>query len=84
MRLMTKVLGAAIIGTSALALSSAAALADLACNGDVCWHVHKHYVYPPTAHVVIHPDTWHHGPKVVIHDHEGRGYWRGHNWVEFH
>ena len=83
MRPVKKVLAAAIIGAAALALNSAAALADLACSGDVCWHVHEHYVYPPTAHVVIHPDTWHR-PKIVIRDHEGRGYWHGDHWIELH
>ncbi len=84
MRPATKILAAAIVGTGALAFSSAGALADYACNGNVCWHVHHRYHYPRGAHVVIHADTWHHGPKIVIREHEGRGYWRGHHWVEFH
>jgi len=84
MKPVTKVLAAAIVGTGVLALSSPAALADFACSGDVCWHVHERYHYPPKARVIIHPDNWRHGPKVVIREHEGRGYWHRHHWVEFH
>lgn len=84
MKTATKVLFAVAVGAGALAFSSAGALADVACRGNVCWHVHERYHYPPKAHVVNHPDNWHHGPKVIIREHEGRGYWHGHRWVEFH
>jgi len=84
MKALSKALLATVLGTGALALSSVGASAAIACAGDTCWHVQNTYHYPPAAHVVIHPNGWHWGPKVVIRDHEGRGYWRGDRWVEFH
>lgn len=72
------------VGVSAIALSSNGASAAIACSGDTCWHVHSTYHYPDSARVVVHPEGWHWGPKVVIRDHEGRGYWRDDHWVEFH
>lgn len=74
---------ATILGLVALSLSTAGASAAIACAADTCWHVHNTYHYPRAAHVVIHPNGWHWGPKVVIRDHEGRGYWRGDHWVEW-
>jgi len=83
MTALKKSLLAAALGAGALAFSSGGALAAIACTGDVCWHVHEHYHYPATAHVVVHADTWHHGPKVVIREHEGRGYWHGDTWTQW-
>jgi hypothetical protein len=81
MRIVTRYLLCAVTGASILASSSAGASAAIACANDVCWHIHKTYHYPPAAHVVVHPDGWHWGPKVIIRDHAGRGYWRGDHWV---
>ena len=83
MKLALKTLLAAAVATGAVALIPAAASAAIACTGDVCWHTHETYHYPHSARVVIHPDHWHHGPKVVIREHEGRGYWHGGSWVEW-
>ncbi len=85
MRAMNKhLLGVAIAG-SVLALSAAGASAAIACSGDVCWHTHTVYHYPPDARVVIHKDNWHWGPRehFTFREHEGRGYWRGDSWTEF-
>jgi hypothetical protein len=79
-----KYLCTAAIGAGILAFSTAGASAAIACSGNVCWHVHRHYHYPPDAAVVIHPDHWHWGPKVVIHEHNGAGYWHDGHWVVIH
>ena len=84
MKTACKIVLSVVLGTGALAITSIDASAAIACNGDVCWRVHKVYHYPPSAHVTIHPEGWHWGPNVVIRDHEGRGYWRGDHWVEWH
>jgi hypothetical protein len=78
---MRKFLIAVAAGTGALALSSVGASAAIACSGDVCWHTHEHYRYPPDAKVVIHEDNWRAGPHITFHEHEGRGYWRGSAWT---
>lgn len=78
---LSKVLAGAIVGTGVLAFSAVSASAAIVCNGNVCWHTHSTYEYPPTAHVIIHPDGWHAGPTIVFHEHEGRGYWNGDRWT---
>ena len=83
MKALSKTVLAAATGAGVLALTSAGASAAIACSGDVCWHVHHGYHYPPSAAVIIHPDHWHHGPKVVIREHEGRGYWHDGHWVRW-
>lgn len=75
-------LGAAA-GALVLGFSVVGASAELACSDNVCWHVHEHYDYPSAARVVVHPDDWHHGDKVQIREHEGRGYWHGDRWTEW-
>jgi hypothetical protein len=80
---MKKLVIGAAIGTCVLAASVVSASADLACSGNVCWHVHERYEYPARAHIVIHPDDWRHSKRVVIREHEGRGYWRGRHWEEW-
>ena len=79
----TKTLLATAIGTAALAVSAATASADIACSGNVCWHVQERYTYPRESKVIIHRDTWRPGPRVTIREHEGRGFWRGGSWVDF-
>jgi hypothetical protein len=78
--LRRSLIGAAL-GAGVLAASAASASAAIVCSGTVCWHTHERYDYPPTAHVIIHGDDWRAGPGIVFHEHEGRGYWRGGNWV---
>ena len=73
----------AAVGAAAVALSGANALADIACTGDVCWHVHEKYTYPPDAHVTIHEESWKAGPSVKFREHTGRGYWAGETWKEW-
>ncbi len=75
-----------LLGAIPLSFAANTASAAIACNADGdCWHTHEEYVYPPTAHIIIHPDTWHWGPSehYVWREHEGRGYWRGHDWETF-
>ncbi len=76
-----KTLLGAAMGAGVLAFSAASASAAIVCNGNVCWHVHQRYSYPPTAHVIVHPDTWHAGPTITFHEHTGRGYWNGDRWT---
>jgi hypothetical protein len=85
MRSTTKLLAGAALGASMLALSTLSASAAIVCTGNVCWHVHETYTYPPAANIVIHEDAWRWGPedKYAFREHEGRGYWSGTNWVEF-
>jgi len=78
---MRKILIGAALGTSALALSAMTASAAVVCNGNVCWHIHETYTYPPSAHIIVHPDGWNAGPGITFREHEGRGYWNGDRWV---
>jgi hypothetical protein len=56
-----------VMGASALAFSATnASAADIACTGDVCWHTHRAYEYPPEAHVIIHPNHWALGELAII------------------
>jgi hypothetical protein len=51
-----------------LALSTSSASAAIACRGDVCWHIHEAYAYPPSPTIIIHPDYW--TPpttRIIIH-----------------
>ncbi|MDE1932776.1 hypothetical protein [Bradyrhizobium sp.] len=81
MTLIGKSLLGAAAGAGLLAMSSVGASAAIACSGDVCWHAHEHFDYPPGARVVVHEDDWRPGPRVIFREHEGRGYWRGDRWV---
>jgi hypothetical protein len=83
MRLATKLLAAAAIGSVAVSFSALNAAAAIACVGPVCWHSHEAYEYPATAGVVVHPDDWRWGPHEHYswREHEGRGYWRGGRWT---
>ncbi len=81
-RAMKCLLGTAF-GTAALAITAATASADVACSGNVCWHVKERHTYPREGRVVIHRDTWKPGPRIEFREHEGRGYWRDGNWVDF-
>ena len=75
-------LGAAL-GAGVLAVSMASASAAIVCTGNVCWHTHERYQYPPTARVIIHEDDWRPGPGITFREHEGRGYWAGDRWTEW-
>ena len=83
MRTMTKALMGAALGAGVLAFSAVNASAAIVCSGDVCWHVHETYEYPPTAHIVVHEDAWKAGPSIQFREHEGRGYWSGDRWTEW-
>ena len=83
MRSTKTILAALGLGASVLAFSAVNASAAVVCNGDVCWHAHETYSYPPQAHIIIHDDDWRPGPAVVFHEHEGRGYWSGDRWTEW-
>jgi hypothetical protein len=81
--LLRKALLGAAMGAAALGLSVASASAAIVCNGNVCWHTHERYQYPPSAHVIIHEDDWRAGPTITFREHEGRGYWSGERWTDF-
>ena len=85
MTLLNKSLLAAMTGAGLLALTTMSASAAVVCRGDVCWHSHEAYDFPPSAHVIVHGDDWHWGPRehFRFREHEGRGYWRGGTWVEW-
>jgi hypothetical protein len=75
----------AIIGAWGFALSSAPASAAVVCSGEVCWHTHESYDYPPNARVIVHPDDWRwkSDEHFSWKEHEGRGYWHGGDWDTF-
>lgn len=75
----------ALLGAGVLAFSGASASAAIVCSGNVCWHAHELYEYPPEAHVIIRPDNWRWGPheRYIWREREGRGYWRGDTWMEW-
>ncbi len=85
MSVFTKTVLGAIVAAGALAGSGNDASAGIACNGNICWHIHEAYLYPPGSHVIVHPDDWSAGPdeRYVFREHEGQGYWRGDDWVEY-
>ena len=80
---LPKILVGTILGASLLGLSTLGASAGVACSGNVCWHTHERYEYPPSAGVTIHEDTWKPGPSITFREHEGRGYWKGDRWTEW-
>lgn len=85
MTLPSKTLITTLMGASILAVSAVTASAAIVCRGSTCWHTHESYEYPPTAHVIIHPDDWKWGPRerFAWREHEGRGYWSGRRWTEW-
>jgi hypothetical protein len=83
MSLATRVLLGAAAGAAILASSAITASAAIVCSGNVCWHVHERYDYPPSAGVVIHEDDWRPGPSITFREHEGRGFWRDDRWEDW-
>ena len=83
MSLLKASLVCTVLGAGMLALSGVNASAAIACTGNVCWHVHEHYDYPPSARVITHDDDWRAGPGITFHEHEGRGYWNGDRWSDW-
>jgi hypothetical protein len=81
---LRKTILCAAMGAGLLAVSAATASAAIVCSGRACWHTTETYDYPPTAHVIVHPDDWRWGPKehFTFREHEGRGFWRGSRWME--
>ncbi len=55
---------AIIIG--ALMFTSVPASASIVCSANACWHTHETFDYPPSAHVVIHPDNWRWGANDYV------------------
>lgn len=84
MHLVSKLVLGAAVGAGLLAASAMSASADIACTGNVCWHVHERYHYPAEARVIVHPDSWRMSRRYVVREHEGPGYWRGGSWVVMH
>lgn len=83
MKSLSKTLLGATVGAGVLAFSAVGASAAIACTGDVCWHTHEAYSYPPDARVTVHEDSWKAGPRVTFREHTGRGYWAGETWKEW-
>lgn len=82
MRVLAKAAGATL-GAALLAVTATGASAAIVCSGDVCWHTHEAYSYPPDAKVIVHEDNWKWGPteRFTFREHEGRGYWHGDKWT---
>jgi len=85
MKIGLKSVGVAALLAAGVALSATSASAYIACNGDTCWHVHRHYHYDPAWGITVHPDNWRWGAAdhYVWHEHHGRGYWRNGVWITF-
>ncbi len=83
MNLLNRTVRVAVICSGLLTVSTMSASAAVVCSGDVCWHTHERYAYPPGAGVITHDDSWSAGPGITFREHEGRGYWRGDDWVEW-
>ncbi|HEY1837136.1 MAG: hypothetical protein WBQ17_08655 [Rhizomicrobium sp.] len=83
---LVKLAGAAVIGASALALTTAGASAAVVCNANgTCWHTHHAYMYRPEFGVVVHPNGWRWGAgdHYTWREHRGRGYWHNGVWITF-
>jgi hypothetical protein len=83
----SKIATAVALTAGILALSATAASARIVCNEDGdCWHSHEDFVVAPGLQLNVHPDDWQFGEDHHHRwrEHEGRGYWRGGNWVEMH
>lgn len=80
---LIKTLAGAALGAALLAPVSVSAA--IVCSGNVCWHTHETYTYPPEAKVIIHEDNWRAGPNehFTFREHEGRGHWHGDRWTEW-
>jgi hypothetical protein len=84
MNTRSEIVALALCAFGLLGLSSLSASAAIVCdNAGDCWHAQKTYTYPPSAHIVIHPNNWHWGPgeHFAWKEHEGPGYWSGGTWV---
>jgi hypothetical protein len=83
MKLLGKTAAGAALAVALAAVSTTGASAAIACSGDVCWHTHEAYSYPPDTKVIVHEDNWKWGPSehFTFREHEGRGYWRGDKWT---
>jgi len=84
MSMLPKVI-ALSFGLSTIAIAATSAQAAVVCNGDGdCWHTHESYEFPAGAGIVVHPDNWAlESDRHHWREHEGRGYWHGHDWVGF-
>jgi hypothetical protein len=82
---LSKLAAGGILGAGFLAASVMSASAAIVCSGNVCWHTHETYTYPPESRVVVHEDNWRWGPQenFSFREHEGRGYWRDDKWTEW-
>ena len=60
---LSKLAAGAILGAGFLAASAMSASAAIVCSGNVCWHTHETYTYPPESRVIIHEDNCRAGPQ---------------------
>jgi hypothetical protein len=82
MKLAT-VFATTLVGGGLLAVTATTASAAIVCAGNTCWHTHDRYHYPREAGIIVHRDNWKAGPGIAFREHEGRGYWRGDDWVQW-
>lgn len=81
-----KLLAAAALSAGLVAGVASTASAAIVCNAEnECWHTHGAYTYHPEWGLVVHEDNWRwgHDDHYRWHEHAGRGYWHGGNWVKF-
>ena len=86
MKNLSKLSAVAALGVGVLVAGTMGASARIVCNADGdCWHVKVEHQYKPEFSLSVRPDdwAWKEGEKYRWREHEGRGYWRGENWVEF-
>ena len=85
MRARNKLIACTGAAAAFLVASVVSASAAIVCSGNVCWHTHENYSYPPEARIIVHQDDWKWGPseKFSFREHEGRGYWRGDSWTSW-
>jgi hypothetical protein len=78
---------AATLATSAMAVTTTTASADVACNrAGECWHVHDRLAYPGNVGVIFHGDNWGRSHRHGYHwraDRADRGYYRNGVWITF-
>jgi hypothetical protein len=77
---------AALMSVGGMALISTSASAAVVCNQDGdCWHTQTDYNYQPAFNLTVHENDWKwkEGDKHAWREHEGKGYWKGHDWKKF-
>ena len=77
----------ALFVTGGMLATTQVASAEIACNSaGECWHVKRHYEYPPTLGIHIYGDEWRRSHEHDRHYHwmrnrdDDRGYYSNGEW----